>query len=99
MIKEERLKLLKELEDLIPLGGTPNPAILRRIGQICFRFQNDYDLDPHAREKISHIKDHFGILFSQRKHQKSPGGSAGVAHFIRSDLSVVLSEIERSETK
>jgi len=67
--------------------GYSNPAAIKKIDGLLHSLSPEFQFYAYVKEKIVSIKSFAKILYSDRKHNKYPGGAERVRDFILGDCS------------
>ena len=94
MTKDEALKALDRLDELISHFGGPYEADHREFKSIIFSFRAGPLQDPYFREKLSDLESQAGDGFSVRKFANVNGGLQQVRVWALGSLGIARSLVE-----
>lgn len=92
MTRDEALKLVEQLHDLMDYGGEKDDATLKEVKSLTGRL--GWASIPGAQEKLGEIDLHAGYLFSANKHEIM-GGPEAVRRRIRDDIILLQGIIDQ----
>jgi hypothetical protein len=83
MNPEKALELVREMEELIELGGRTDPPTLQRIGEIASSLEGTGDTTGIIDEKLNQLRSWALILFSERQQKKWGRGPDDIKNILR----------------